>query len=187
MTDIGKDGKAEGDSQRPEETRTPNAAEQLLAQGSEPQPVVETPRKRPFLRPIDLLILLSVGLVLAATLVPNFVRARARGQLTACKSNLKNISTALEMYSTDFSGKYPASLDLVVPNYLKTLPICPSGGEKTYRAYFGSTIPHNPQRYQDYYYIECYGENHTTVSVDGNYPAYDGIKGLLERDPSQNL
>lgn len=37
--------------------------------------------------------------------------------------------------------------------------------------------------YEDYYYVECYGENHTSVSVTGNYPAYNGIHGLVERAP----
>jgi type II secretory pathway pseudopilin PulG len=122
--------------------------------------------------------------VLAAILVPNFMRARARGSLTACKSNLKNIGTALEMYSTDNSGKYPPALSYVVPNYLKTIPECPSAGSVTYRAYFGSSAPLNTGGYEDYYYIECVGGNHTRVSVTGNYPAYNGIQGLIERDPA---
>ena len=56
---------------------------------------------------IELMIVIAIIAILAAILVPNFIRARAQGQLTACKSNLKNIGTAMEMYSTDWSGKYP--------------------------------------------------------------------------------
>ena len=54
---------------------------------------------------IELMIVIAIIAILAAILVPNFIRARAQGQLTACKSNLKNIGTAMEMYSTDWSGK----------------------------------------------------------------------------------
>lgn len=105
------------------------------------------------------------------------------GNLTACKSNLKNIGTALEMYSTDFSGKYPPRLDVLTPNYLKTIPSCPTVSKVTYRAYFGKGAPLNTGAFEDYYYLECAGANHTSVSVMGNYPAYNAIQGLVERAP----
>ena len=132
---------------------------------------------------IELMIVIAIIAILAAILVPNFIRARAQGQLTACKSNLKNIGTALEMYSTDWSGKYPGTTTLLTPNYLKTIPECPSAASVTYSAAFGSTAPLNSQGYQDYYFVECSGENHDAVSVTANYPAYNGIQGLIERAP----
>ena len=130
---------------------------------------------------IELMIVIAIIAILAAILVPNFIRARAQGQLTACKSNLKNIGTAMEMYSTDWSGKYPTSAGLagLAPNYLKTIPECPAAGSSTYTALFSGAL--NTAGYQDYYYISCNGGNHTAVSVSGNYPAYDGIQGLIER------
>lgn len=132
---------------------------------------------------LTMLAFTAMAAVLAAILVPNWMRARARGSLTACKSNLKNIGTALEMYSTHFAGKYPASLQQVVPNYLESLPECPSAGKMTYQATFGRQAPFNPDQYEDYYYVECHGSNHTKVSVTGDYPAYNGIQGLIERQP----
>ena len=130
---------------------------------------------------IELMIVIAIIAILAAILVPNFIRARAQGQLTACKSNLKNIGTAMEMYSTDWSGKYPTSAGLagLAPNYLKTIPECPAAGSSTYTALFSAAL--NTAGFQDYYYICCNGGNHTAVSVSGNYPAYDGIQGLIER------
>lgn len=107
-------------------------------------------------------------------------RGRCIGTLTACKSNLKNIGTAYEMYSTDWSGKYPPRMSLLAPNYLKTLPECPAAGRVTYRATTGATANNNPN-FEDYYYVECHGSNHKAVSVTANYPAYDGISGLIER------
>ena len=121
--------------------------------------------------------------LVGAILLPNFIRARAQGSGTACKSNLKNIGTALEMYSSDWSGKYPSSLTVLTPKYLKAFPECPPAGEFTYRARFGPNAPFNPDHYEDYYYVECYGENHTPISITGNYPAYNGIQGLIERMP----
>jgi type II secretory pathway pseudopilin PulG len=143
-------------------------------------------KKQACITPLFVVSLAAVTLLLAAILVPNFVRARARGQLTACKSNLKNIGTALEMYSTDWSGKYPVSTSLLTPNYLKTVPDCPSAASNSYRAYFGVKAPYNvgPEGpYEDYYYIECAAENHANVSVTSNFPAYNGIQGLIERRP----
>ncbi|CAN0409467.1 unnamed protein product, partial [Phaeothamnion confervicola] len=49
-----------------------------------------------------------------------------------CKSNLKNLATALEFYSTDNAGRYPNSISKIVPGYLKTLPLCPSAGTDSY-------------------------------------------------------
>ncbi len=66
--------------------------------------------------------------VIALTMVgiPNFCRARDRGLLKSCQSNLKNLATALEMYSTDNVGRYPEELALLTPRYLKLIPACPS-------------------------------------------------------------
>ena len=132
---------------------------------------------------IELMIVIAIIAILAAILVPNFIRARAQGQLTACKSNLKNIGTALEMYSTDWSGKYPSDTALLTPNYLKTVPDCPAAASNTYVAVFGTGKTFNPDNYQDYYYVSCTTANHLAVSVTGNYPAYNGIAGLIERAP----
>ena len=133
--------------------------------------------------PLSLIMAFGVVMVLGAILVPNFVRARARGQLPACKSNLKNIGTAMEMYSSDNSGKYPPNIDMLTPNYLKTIPECPASARVTYK-YYGGQGPANNPGFQDYYYVECHGENHTHVSIKGHYPAYDGISGLIERPES---
>lgn len=131
---------------------------------------------------IELMIVIAIIAILAAILVPNFIRARAQGQLTACKSNLKNIATALEMYSTDWSGKYPSNTVPLTPNYLKTMPLCPAAASNTYSAGFGTGAPGNQTtKYQDFYYVQCGGGNHAAVSVTGNYPAYDGVRGLIER------
>ena len=77
---------------------------------------------------------LSLVAMSSAILVPNFARARGQGQLTACKSNLKNIGTGLEMYSTDWSGRYPEDIDAITPDYLVRIPECPSAGTDTYSA-----------------------------------------------------
>lgn len=118
---------------------------------------------------------------LAATIAPNFIRARAQGRLSACKSNLKNLGTAMEMYSSDCEGKYPLYMMKLTPNYLKTIPECPNTGRVTYRMTFGAAAPYNTQNYQDYYFVECTGEGHVPLGAPPNYPQYNGIVGLMER------
>src|ERR1700722_14687830 len=92
---------------------------------------------------IELMIVIAIIAILAAILVPNFIRARAQGQLSSCESNEKNIGTAMEMYSTDNSGRYTTAFagsgaSGMTPNYLKVIPTCPSAGTDTYTASFTS-------------------------------------------------
>jgi hypothetical protein len=122
-----------------------------------------------------------VGGFLGVIWVPNFIRARAQGSMTACKTNLKNIGTACEMYSTDWAGKYPASLAQLTPNYLKTIPECPPAARVTYTLQTGPQVAYNSPGREDYYFICCEGENHTAISVPANYPQYDSVSGLIER------
>ena len=124
---------------------------------------------------IELMIVIAIIAILAAILVPNFIRARAQGQLTACKSNLKNGATSLEMYSTDNAGHYPKSaLGLLTPNYLKIIPQCPSAQSDTYTAaYSAATVP-------DAYTLFCTGNFHTAAGINSaNYPQYSSYSGLL--------
>ncbi len=107
---------------------------------------------------------------------------RPTNRITACKSNLKNIGTAMEMYSTDWSGKYPTNgMISLTPNYLKTIPECPQGGPGTYTMEMGKSATYNTQSYEDYYFVYCKGDAHAPISVPANYPQYDGIRGLIER------
>ncbi len=136
---------------------------------------------------IELMIVIAIIAILAAILVPNFIRARAQGQLTACKSNLKNIGTAAEMYSTDWSGKYHGDYTKLTPNYLKVGPECPTAGSDTYQTNWktGPNVGFNNTApiYTDYYYVSCVTDTHQAVAVTGPFPAYDGITGLYERAP----
>ena len=95
------------------------------------------------------------------------------GQLTACKSNLKNIGTALEMYSTDNSGRFPTALSQLTPNYLRRIPTCPSATADTYSMTFQSAS--NP----DAYTVMCTGAHHREAGMPPNFPRYTSTQGLL--------
>ena len=139
---------------------------------------------------IELMIVIAIIAILAAILVPNFIRARAQGQVTSCKSNLKNIGTACEMYATDNAGRYPADLNkLTTPAngqqpYLKQVPKCPSQGTSApYTASYKSAM--NP----DVYTVYCSGSNHTAAGCDADYPKFTATQGLIENklaDPDVN-
>ena len=55
---------------------------------------------------IELLVVIAVIAILAALSLPTLTRARASAKSTVCKSNLKQIGTALRLYLDDFD-KYP--------------------------------------------------------------------------------
>lgn len=108
-------------------------------------------------------------------LIPNFMRARGQGQLTACKSNEKNIATALEMYASDNVGRYPTDLKpLITGNYLRMIPTCPAAGKDTY------TETYQVQNTPDLFSFYCRGNHHGTLAPE-NHPAYNAEMGLVER------
>ena len=125
---------------------------------------------------IELMIVIAIIAILAAILVPNFVKARAQGQLTACKSNLKNIGTAEEMYAADHNGRYTPQLTTLTGTngqnqYMARVPLCP--------------LVTNPYTYSaaknpDWYGITCTSGNHQQAGMTGiGYPQFDSIAGLV--------
>ncbi|MBT9583879.1 hypothetical protein IV102_11075 [bacterium] len=107
------------------------------------------------------------------------MRTHCHGPLTACKSNCKNLATALEMYASDNRGQYPASLESLIPgNYLKSLPTCPGAQSMSYTDYHAFN-------HRTHFRFSCVGNNHgnayTGFSADStNYPRYDAEEGLLD-------
>lgn len=133
-------------------------------------------RANPLRNTVNVFTVLAIIIALGVVIAPNFLRARSQGTLTACKSNLKNIGTALEMYSSDHGGRYPEKLSEITPEYLKTIPTCPVAGKDTYSpSYRSTTAP-------DYYLVFCSGSYHQG-SCPPNFPQYDSVQGLCEGGP----
>ena len=120
--------------------------------------------------------LFVLSFVIGMTLVAPFFTGRRhspQGVTTGCKSNLKNIGTACEMYSTDNEGRYPRSLAQLTPNYLKILPTCYAAGKENYSAsYVAASTP-------DLYTVFCSGHFHAGAGVAPNYPQYTAQDGLV--------
>jgi prepilin-type N-terminal cleavage/methylation domain-containing protein/prepilin-type processing-associated H-X9-DG protein len=56
---------------------------------------------------IELLVVIAIIAILAAILMPVFAKAREKARMASCQSNLKQIGTAMMMYSQDYDEKYP--------------------------------------------------------------------------------
>lgn len=74
----------------------------------------------------------GAAVLLLLWLCPSAVREyRGRQQLerdkygTNCGSNLRHLGTCLEMYAVDNNGRFPPSLDRLVPRYLQLERRCP--------------------------------------------------------------
>lgn len=142
--------------------------------GSDPKP--DRGKKKNFLW-----LFIGIGCLSALSLLflPWFFFSRGgpRGessQVAACRANLKNVATALEMYSTDNQGAYPASLSQLTPNYLKVLPDCPAAGAQTYlESYQVATHPDN-------FTLFCSGHHHEAAGMGPDHPLYNSIEGMRD-------
>ena len=55
---------------------------------------------------IELLVVIAIIAILAAILFPVFAKAREKAEQTDCINNVKQITTALQMYAQDYDQKY---------------------------------------------------------------------------------
>ncbi|MBL8049184.1 MAG: prepilin-type N-terminal cleavage/methylation domain-containing protein [Chthonomonas sp.] len=90
---------------------------------------------------IEIMIVVMIIGILLAIAVPNFVRARDTSRASTCVANLKQIDSAKEQYAMENrlgSGATVTQAN-IVPNYIRTMPACPSGG-----TYGIATVGSNP-------------------------------------------
>lgn len=107
-----------------------------------------------------------------AEFLAHMANAKDDGELMTCKVNLKNFATALEMWSSDHQGRYPATLAEITPDYLRIIMVCPAHGKDTYSSTYEATT--NP----DHFRLNCSG-GHPGGTL--GYPAYDSDTGLVEK------
>lgn len=143
------------------------------------------PSKIGTIRPLIFVSVVMVGwTVLVFPLVHGVMQKKSTTHLSSCNGNLRSISTAMEMYSVNWSGRFPPDPDRVerylVPNYLESMPICPSS-ERSYSFQIGPGAPGNETGTQEYYLIFCPGENHASADCPPDYPRYSSQQGLTLR------
>jgi prepilin-type N-terminal cleavage/methylation domain-containing protein/prepilin-type processing-associated H-X9-DG protein len=65
---------------------------------------------------IELLVVIAIIAILAAILFPVFAQAREKARQTSCASNLKNLGTAILLYTQDFDESFPLAA-YVTPSF----------------------------------------------------------------------
>ena len=118
-----------------------------------------------------------------AEFAKTLARVASVTELINCKSNLKNIATALEMWSTDHEGAYPKTLAELTPEYLKYIPTCPAAGKDSYSdryAAFQAQADKTVNGEKLDYFFGCAGHHHANLDIPAEYPDYNSVRGLSE-------
>jgi prepilin-type N-terminal cleavage/methylation domain-containing protein len=83
---------------------------------------------------VEIMIVISIIAILLAIAVPKFMRSREGAHARACQHNLKQILSAKERWAMEHdrgATDTPNMAGDLVPDYIKTAPICPAGGSYT--------------------------------------------------------
>lgn len=120
--------------------------------------------------------------VLLAPLISWTLQTHRQRQLDLCRSNVRGLSRALEMYASDFGGHYPPKLDILVKSgHIQAIPTCPTAGLDNYSStYHASAKP-------DGFSFGCAGRHHGEPSRAKTYPAWwDRLHSSPEGFPWQD-
>jgi prepilin-type N-terminal cleavage/methylation domain-containing protein/prepilin-type processing-associated H-X9-DG protein len=170
----------------------------------------ETNMKKQGFTLIELLVVIAIIAILAAILFPVFAKAREKARQSSCASNVRQISTGLNMYYQDYDEQLPGGaavhwngtpnangvpiiggfVDPIAP-YLKNTQIfsCPSDGVKSCvsaNPTFSSSIlpgtpPNQPLSYGYNYYIAAGGGG--TPASQCQYPSQTCVIAELINRP----
>lgn len=117
---------------------------------------------------LELLIVVAIIGILAAILIPNFVRSRAAAMLAACQLDLRNIAAGLDLYYNEHQE---------YPNPATWEPTLEAGG-------YIRSVPHSPIDHAPYGY-QTDANRWTFVLFDGpDKYLQAGVSGYVVYTPT---
>lgn len=125
---------------------------------------------------VEILVVCIIIVILAAIIILVARWGLIKSNAVGCKANLKDMSTALNLYSNEFGGFYPPNLTLITPSYVSSIPRCPSTSQDTYSA--GYSVSDDGHSYT----LCCNGQNHGDFGYGLNQPYYSSSDGLMPSD-----
>ncbi len=122
---------------------------------------------------IEMLIVMAIIGALAMLIMPYFIKAKFKADLTNCLGNEKTIATALEIKKNS-TGFYCKTLEkLQEDSTLARIPICPSNGESYSKTY---QVTDELDRFTIY----CPGIHSKLLNYEVGYPQFSSESGLQE-------
>ncbi len=127
-------------------------------------------------------MLLFVGVIFAAIviffvfffIIPGVEKSKKESNLNLCYNNVKRLSVQLDIYKKQH-GVYPQSLDKLVPDYFKGIPVCPEIDKDTYSE--GYIVSNDGMTFT----LFCIGNHHTDLGIPPNFPFYSSKEGLVRK------
>ena len=121
---------------------------------------------------IELLVVIAIIAILAAILFPVFAQAREKARQTSCLSNMKNIGTAIMLYTDDNHETYPMSYG-------------PVSGD-TYKHYWPAKIFPYAKDWKIFYCPSHWNTYNKDLPDDGTYGASSQGKSALSAGYTAN-
>jgi len=86
---------------------------------------------------IELMAVLVIIGIIALIAVPRVTGTITQAKIRSCNANVEMLNDALERYGVDHmdgtgTPTYPSALTDLVPNYVKSMPLCPVDGKTDY-------------------------------------------------------
>lgn len=124
---------------------------------------------------LEIVVAVAIIAIIAAILLPNFIRGILEAQLGNCVENERILAGGLELYKNDDpGGSYPNNLDILVTNgYVAKKLSCLTDPAKSNYSY---QVNMGVQGYT----IQCVG-NHTQMQIPLTYPQYTSTGGLQQK------
>lgn len=116
-----------------------------------------------------LIVMLVAGGYLYIVYAPSFLAARAQGQVTACKRNMKEIAEQCKLFFQEHD-RHVTSLDKLEMK----IPKCPVAREDTYSSSYSVGADQS-------FTLFCQGDHHTAWGrLPENHPRYHSTEGFVE-------